>query len=62
MAAAPPNLAQITDDPIIPFRVSHALTIQRTKDTVETMLRVGAFVGTSVVVLLAAVLGAILMK
>ena len=50
------------DDPAIPFRVSHAVTIAETKTTVALMLRIGAALGGVTVTVLCAILTVLLMN
>lgn len=49
-------------DPIIPFRVSHANAIVTIKSRLDGMTTFLYFVGTSTVALLAAILGATLLR
>ena len=50
------------DDPEIPFRVSHATAIVTTKARLDNMVTFLYFVGSSTIILLGAILGALLLR
>ena len=50
------------DDPVIPFRLSHALLLAETKRRLDDAVAVLRFVGYSSVSLLAAILTVLLMR
>ena len=52
----------ISDDPEIPFRVSHAVTLANTSTKVDLLWKVGVTVGGTVTTLLAAILTVLLMR
>jgi hypothetical protein len=52
----------VTDDPAIPFRMSHAIAIAEIKTELRVAKQILVFIGSAAVTFLAAILAVLLMK